>query len=107
MAFVSGAAGSVALVNAGTTLVGGAHEWSIDIGAEVPEVTAFGDQWRVYVPGIREWTASVTMHADPADAAQTSIRGLLTGGSVPVTFRFYAGTNFYSGSAMVTGVSPT
>lgn len=107
MSYISGTAGSVAVVSGGTTLFAGATEWSLDLGQNTPEVTAFGDSWRNYLPGIREWTGAVTLHADPADSAQTTARNLIINGSAPVTFRFYAGTNYYSGSALVTGQSPT
>lgn len=106
MAYVSGTAGSVAYVSGGTTVVTGVHEWSIDVGQETPETTAFGDQWRTYVAGIREWSASMGMHADPAAAGQAFITNLQIGGSAAVTFRFYAGTNYYAGSAMVSGHNP-
>jgi predicted secreted protein len=107
MAFISGTAGSVAYISGGTTTIVGAHEWSLDIGGETPEVTAFGDQWRVYLPGIREWSASVSVRADGDAASQTFVRNLLLGGSVATAFRFYQGTNFYAGSAIATGASPS
>lgn len=106
MAYVSGTAGSVVYVSGGTTQVVGVHEWSIDVGQETPETTAFGDQWRTYVAGIRNWTGSMGMHGDPSASSQGFIRDLQIGGSAAVTFRFYAGTNYYSGSAMVSGHAP-
>lgn len=106
MAYVSGTAGSVAYVSGGTTVVSGAHEWSLDIGRDTPETTAFGDSWRTYVNGIGEWSGSFGVRADPASAAQTFVRNLLIGGSAALEFRFFAGTNYYSGSALVTGGGP-
>lgn len=106
MAYVSGTAGSVAYVSGGTTVVTGVTEWSIDVGQETPETTAFGDQWRTYVAGIREWSGSMGMHGDPASAGQGFIRDLQVGGSASIVFRFYAGSNYYSGSAMVSGHAP-
>lgn len=106
MAYVSGTAGSVAYVSGGTTVVSGVSEWSLDVSQDTPETTAFGDQWRTFVAGIREWTGSMGMHGDPTAASQGFIRNLQTGGSTAITFRFYAGTNYYEGSAMVSGHSP-
>lgn len=106
MAYISGTAGSVTYVSGGTTVVAGVHEWSIDVGQDTPETTAFGDQWRTFVAGIREWTGSMGMHGDPAAASQAFIRDLQIGGSAALTFRFYAGTNYYSGSALVSGHAP-
>lgn len=106
MAFVSGTAGSVTYVSGGTTQIVGVHEWAIDVGQETPETTAFGDQWRTYVAGIREWTGSMGMHGDPTAASQTFINSLQLGGSAALLFRFHAGTNYYSGSAIVSGHAP-
>lgn len=106
MAFISGTAGSVVYVSGGTTAVVGAYEWSLDVGQETPEVTAFGDQWRVYLPGIREWSGSFGMRGDTSAASQAFVRAMLFGGSAGVEFRFFAGTNYYSGSALATGGAP-
>lgn len=106
MAYVSGTAGSVAYVSGGTTAVVGVHEWSIDVGQDTPETSAFGSNWRTFVAGIREWTGSMGMHGDPDAASQTFINSLQLGGSVALPFRFYAGTHYYEGSAIVTGHAP-
>ncbi len=106
MAYVSGTAGSVSYVSGGTTQVVGVHEWSLSVDQDTPETTAFGDQWRTYVAGIRNWTGSMGMHGDPIAASQTFINALQIGGSAALVFRFHAGTNYYSGSAIVSGHSP-
>lgn len=106
MAFVSGTAGSVAYVSGGTTVVQSAYEWSLDIGRDTPDVTAFGDSMKVFVQGIGEWSGSYSVRADPAATSQDFQRNLILGGSVAIVHRFYAGTNYYSGSAFVTGLSP-
>jgi hypothetical protein len=46
------------------------------------------------------------MHANPAETSQDFIRNLQVGGSAAVMFRFFAGTNYYAGSALVTGHAP-
>jgi hypothetical protein len=107
MSFVSGTAGSVAYVSGGTTMVQGAHEWTVTVKQDTPEVTIFGDSFKNYLPGIRSWTASVSLKADPAQPSQDTIRNMILGGSVPIAFRFYAGTNYYSGSAMPNSIAPS
>lgn len=107
MAFQSGTAGSVAYVNSGTTSVTSAYEWSIDIGQNTPEVTAFGDSFKVFIAGIREWKASFGVRNDAAQTSQDFVRNLIIGGSVPLVFRFAMGTNIYSGSALPTGAKPS
>jgi hypothetical protein len=106
MAFVSGTAGSVTYVSGGTPIITGVHEWSLDVGQDTPEVTAFGDGWRVYINGIKEWSGSFALYKNPAGTAQDFVRNMLVGGSVPIVFQFYGGTNYYSGSAMPTKAAP-
>lgn len=106
MAFVSGTAGSVAFVSGGTAVLTGAYSWSLDISQETPEVTAFGDSWGVFLPGIRSWTATIELIKDAALAVQGSVHAMITGGSAAAVFRFYEAGTVYSGSALVTGASP-
>lgn len=106
MAYISGTAGSVAFVSGGTTMLTGAYSWSLDISQETPEVTAFGDSWKVYLPGIREWTATVDLIADPANVVQGSVHNMIIGGSAAAVFRFYESGTVYQGSALVSGASP-
>lgn len=106
MAFVSGTAGSVAFVSGGTSLITGAYSWGLDIGQETPETTAFGDSWKTYLPGIREWTGTLELIKDPAGGAQGTVQSLIIGGSAAIVFRFYEGSNFYAGSAYVSGGAP-
>lgn len=103
---VSGTAGSVAYVSGGTTIVTAVHQWSLDISRDTPETTAMGDNWRVYINGLGAWTGSMQLRNDAGDASQAFVRNLVLGGSAAITFRFLAGTNYYSGSALVNGASP-
>lgn len=106
MAYISGTAGSVAFVSGGTSLLTGAYSWSLDISQETPETTVFGDSWKTYLPGIREWTATVELIADPANVVQGSVHGMIIGGSAAAVFRFYESGTVYAGSALVTGAAP-
>lgn len=104
---VSGTAGSVAIINGGTATVGGVKEWSLDLGQETPETTAFTDQWKTYINGIREWSGSLSLNGDPTNTAQGTVRAALMGGSAPFLARFHAGTNQFSGTIIPTGISPS
>lgn len=107
MAALSGTAGSVVYTTGGTTVVGEIKEWSIDSSMEPPETTAFGDQWKEFIAGIRDWSASFNGNFDSGDAVQTSLRNAFLGGSA-ITGRFYVSSaNYFSGSGFVTGHSPT
>jgi hypothetical protein len=106
VAYQSGTAGSVVIVTGGTPIVTGVHEWSLDIGQETPEVTAFGDSWKAFLPGIREWSGSFGIRLDPAGTVQDYVRNMLLGGSAAIVFRFATGANYFSGSALVNGGAP-
>lgn len=103
---VSGTAGSIAYVSGGTTVVEAVHQWSLDISRDTPEITAMGDSWRAYIQGLGAWSGSFMTYNDAGAAGQAFVRNLVIGGSVAVTFRFLAGTNYYSGSALANGASP-
>lgn len=81
--------------------------WTLDIGVDALEDTALGDDWKTYVAGLNEWTASadaiwaVATDTDGQTAMQTSF---LAG--TAVTLKFYVDdTNYYSGSAIITSMS--
>lgn len=107
MAALSGTAGSVVYMTGGTTLVEGIGEWSLDIGMDTVETTAFGDEWRERIAGVRQYSGSFSGRAD-TDASQTSLRSAMLGGSA-VAFRLYdSPTTYYNvTAAYLTGMSPS
>lgn len=107
MAAYSGTAGSVVIVAGGTAAVGEIAEWSADITMDPVETTAFGDNWREFVPSVRGVTGSFAGNWDGADAFQGTVNSYLLAGSA-LTLRLYQNaTKYYSGSAYITGQSPS
>lgn len=104
MAALSGTAGSVVYMTGGTTTVVGIAEWSLDIGMTPVEITAFGDNWKVNLPSIREFSGSFSGNSD-TDASQASLRNAMLGGSA-VALRLYEGSSNYwnIGTAYLTGL---
>lgn len=103
MAANSGTAGSVVIVAGGTAIVGEIAEWSASFGMDPVEVTAFGDNWREYVPSVRGVTGSFSGNWDGTDAIQGSVDAYMRAGSA-LTLRLYENASkYYSGSAYVTG----
>jgi len=104
MPALSGTAGSVTI---GTVPVGEIAEWSLDLRHSPVDVTAFGDNWERYVPSIRGATGSFSGNFDDADAAQSTLRNSMLGGSA-VALRLYVSPNKYFnvGTAYLTGMSP-
>jgi len=107
MAALTGTAGSVVYTTGGTTAVGEIREWSLDLSHSPVDVTAFGDSWERYVPSIRGASGSFGGNLDTADAAQTSLRNTMLGGSA-LSLRLYVSpTSYYNvGTAYLTGNSP-
>lgn len=103
---VSGTAGSVSIISGGTTVVNAVHQWSLNIGRDTPEITAMGDEWRYFLNGLGNWDGSFQLHKDINNSGQVLLRNQIIGGSAAVLFRFQGGTNYYQGSALVTGISP-
>lgn len=103
---VSGTAGSVAVVSGGTTVVEAVKQWTLNIARNTIDISAMGDSWKVFLNSLGEWDGSFMLWNDAGAAGQALTRGAVIGGSAAVTYRFYAGTQYYSGSVIVTGASP-
>lgn len=103
MAAISGKDGKV---TDGTNTVGEISEWSLDIDADVIEVTKFGDQWRVKIVGLKDWSGSFAGRWDMSDLlGQKAFQDALLGGTTK-TLRLYANaTQYYAGTAIIESLS--
>lgn len=103
MAALAGLSGSVKV---GTNTVAEIAEWSLDIGLDTSDVSAFGDSWKRFVAGLRSWSGSATGRWDMTDTnGQVALQNAILNGTT-VTLRLYVnGTNYYSGTAYITGGS--
>lgn len=110
MAPKSGLFGSVVITSAGTVpgtaAVIGMGEWSLDIGHNTVETTAFGDTFKRRITGIREYSGSFSGN-DDTDSSNTTLRNAILGGSV-IALRLYDGTATYynCGSVYLEGGNP-
>ncbi len=111
MAPLSGLFGSVVITAVGTVpgtaSIVGISEWSLDLGQDVPEVTAFSNFWKEFIAGLREYSGSFSGFGD-TDSSNTTIRNAMLGGSA-ISLRLYdSGTTYYNiASALLTGQSPS
>lgn len=106
MAPVSGTAGSVGIVNSGTTVFTRLKEWSLNITQNLVDVSAMGMSWKEFINGMREFDGNVAFYGDPTDSAETLVRNAIIGGSAAFVFQFYQGTNYYAGSCLPKKFSP-
>ena len=100
--------GSEGTVKVGSNAVAEIRSYSIEESADTLEDTSMGDSARTYKPSLTNFSGSLDVFWDETD---TSGQGALSIGS-EVTLSIYpegdtAGDTYYSGSAIVTGVSRT
>ena len=100
--------GSEGIIKVGTDSVLEIRSYSIEESADTLEDTSMGDSARTYKPSLTSFSGSLDVFWDETD---TSGQGALSIGS-EVTLNVYpegdaSGDTYYSGSAIVTGVSRT
>ena len=98
--------GSEGIVKVGSNSVAEIRSYSIEESADTLEDTSMGDAARTYKPSLTSFSGSLDVFWDETDS---SGQGALTIGS-EVTLNVYpegdtAGDTYYTGSAIVTGVS--
>jgi predicted secreted protein len=98
--------GSEGTVKVGTNAVAEIRSYSIEESADTLEDTSMGDAARTYKPSLTSFSGSLDVFWDETDS---SGQGALTIGS-EITLNVYpegdtAGDTYYTGSAIVTGVS--
>lgn len=98
--------GSEGTVKVGANDILEIRSYSIEETADTLEDTTMGDSARTYLPSLTSWSGSVDVFWDETD---TTGQGALTIGAV-ATVNFYlegdtSGDTYYTGSAIVTGIS--
>ena len=99
--------GSEGTVKVGSNQIAEIRSYSIEESADTLEDTSMGDSARTYKPSLTNFSGSLDVFWDETDTGQSA----LSIGS-EVTLNVYpegdtAGDTYYSGSAIVTGVSRT
>lgn len=100
--------GSEGTVKFGANAIAEVRSWSISETADTIEDTTMGDSARTYKPSLTSWNGSVDVYWDETD---TNGQVAATIGA-EVTLNVYpegatSGDTYFSGSAIVTGVSRT
>lgn len=98
--------GSEGTVKVGSNSVAEIRSYSLEESADVIEDTSMGDSARTYLSSLTQFSGSLDVFWDETD---TSGQGALTVGA-SVTLNVYpegdaSGDTYYSGTALVTGVS--
>lgn len=100
--------GSEGTVKVGSDAIAEIRSYSLEETADTLEDTSMGDSARTYKSSLKTFTGTVDVFWDETDTAG---QGALTNGAA-ITLAVYpegdaSGDTYYSGSAIVTGVSRT
>jgi predicted secreted protein len=100
--------GSEGTIKVGANAIAEIRSYSLEETGDTIETSTMGDTARTYVPSLTSWSGSVDVYWDETD---TTGQGALTTGA-EVTLNVYpegdtSGDAYYTGSAIVTGVSTT
>lgn len=100
-------AGKGGKVMIGINNVADIANWSLDIGANMLEDTALGDDWKTFLTGLKEWSASAegSWVINTDTNGQTSLQNsFLAGTSVTLNLHVDA-TNYYQGTAYISSLN--
>jgi len=103
---IAGKNGKVS-IGATPTTVASIKNWSLELSMDALETTALGDDWKNYIAGLKEWSASAegdySIHTDTT--GQKALQDAYLGGTV-VTVKLYVNdSSYYSGEAFIASMS--
>lgn len=104
---VAGKNGKVVIGSSATKKVVGIKNWSLELSLETLETTALGDDWKNYIAGLKEWTASSEGDYEvPVDTeGQAALQNAFLEGTT-VTVKLYVDAkNYYQGEAYISSLS--
>ena len=104
---VAGKNGKVVIGDSSTEKVFGMKNWSLELSLETLETTALGDDWKNYITGLKEWTASSEGDYEvPTDTAgQKALQTAFLSGQVVKVKLYVDGSNYYTGDAYIASLS--
>lgn len=103
---IAGKNGKV-IIGTGTTKVVGIKNWSLELSLETLETTALGDDWKNYISGLKEWTASAEgdFEVTTDTMGQKLLSDAYLAGTTVEVKLFVDATNYYTGTAYVNSLS--
>ena len=105
---IAGKNGKV-VIGTTTTNIVGIKNWSLELSLETLETTALGDDWKKYITGLKEWTASAegdySITGGTDTSGQKALQDAYLAGT-SVTIKLYVDdSNYYGGSCFISSLS--
>ncbi len=87
--------------------IASAKSWSLELSLDTLETTALGDEWKKYIAGLKEWSASCEGdYAISTDTeGQKALQDAYLNGTVVTVELYVDATNYYTGSAYISSLS--
>ena len=104
---IAGKSGKVTIGTDDPATVVGIKNWSLELSLDTLETTALGDDWKNYITGLKEWSASsegdyeVGTDTNGQKALQDAY---LSGDTVDIKL-YVDDTHYYSGEAYINSLS--
>ena len=99
---IAGKSGKLAIGTENPVTVVGIKNWSIDLSLDTLETTALGEDWKNYIAGLKEWTASAegdfNIHTD--QTGQAALQTAFLNGT-DVDAQFYVDSTHYDGGKAI------
>ncbi len=104
---VAGKNGKVVIGAETTKKVVGIKNWSIELSLDTLETTALGDDWKNYITGLKEWSASSEGDYEvPVDEeGQAALQKAFLDGSTVMVKLYVDDKNYYMGEAYINSLS--
>lgn len=104
---VAGKNGKVEIGDATSKKVVGIKNWSLELSLDTLETTALGNDWKEYITGLKEWTASSEGdYVVPTDTeGQAALQQAFLNGAEVKVKMFVDSKNYYTGSAFISSLS--
>ena len=104
---VAGKNGKVVIGTESDQKVVGIKNWSLELSLDTLETTSLGDDWKNYITGLKEWSASSEGDYEvPVDTeGQAALQDAFLNGTTVTLKLFVDDKNYYTGEAYINSLS--
>lgn len=104
---IAGKSGKLAISIDNEVTVVGIKNWSLDLSVDTLETTALGDDWKNYMAGLKEWTASAEgdYNVITDEVGQKALQEAYFSATTVDVLLYVNDTNYYTGEALISSLS--